>query len=66
VGGILSYRATGKLDKLLYQLGINRLSALFEGSGTGIAAMPAPAPAPAGAPAAAGAPATPPAPAAPH
>ena len=53
VSGILSYRATGKLDKLLYQLGINRLSMLFEGSGTGVAAMPAPVAAPAGAPAAA-------------
>lgn len=37
VGGQLGYRATGKLDKLLYQLGINRLSALFGTSGTGIA-----------------------------
>jgi hypothetical protein len=63
VSGILSYRATGKLDKLLYQLGINRLSMLFEGSGTGVAAMPAPVAAPAGAPAATAAPGSAPAPA---
>lgn len=37
VGGQLGYRATGKLDRLLYQLGVNRLSALFGTSGTGIA-----------------------------
>ena len=63
VSGILSYRATGKLDKLLYQLGINRLSTLFEGTATGVAAMPAPAAAPAGAPAATAAPGSAPAPA---
>ena len=64
VSGILSYRATGKLDKLLYQLGINRLSTLFEGKATGIAAMPAPVAAPAATAAPGSAPA--PAPAAPH
>jgi hypothetical protein len=59
VSGILSYRATGKLDKLLYQLGINRLSTLFEGKATGITATPAPVAAPAAAPGAAPAPAAP-------
>ena len=59
VSGILSYRATGKLDKLLYQLGINRLSTFFEGKATGIAAMPAPVAAPAAAPQAAPAPGAP-------
>ncbi len=59
VSGILSYRATGKLDKLLYQLGINRLSTFFEGKGTGVAAMPAPVAAPAAATPAAPAPGAP-------
>jgi hypothetical protein len=56
VGGSLGYRATGKLDKLLYQLGINRLSAGFGTAAEGISKAPvakepatptAPAPAPA-------------------
>ena len=60
IGGTVGYRATGKLDRLLYQLGINRLTALFGVSGEGIelaraapvagpvpAASPAPAPPPA-------------------
>ena len=36
VGGQLTYRATGKLDKLLYQLGVNHLSTNFGTGGTGI------------------------------
>lgn len=36
VGGQLTYRATGKLDRLLYQLGVNHLSAGFGTGGTGI------------------------------
>ncbi len=47
VGGALDYRATGKLDKLLYQLGVNRLSTGFGSNGSGIAPKPAgPPPAP--------------------
>jgi hypothetical protein len=47
VGGALDYRATGKLDKLLYQLGVNRLSTGFGSTGSGIAPKPAgPPPAP--------------------
>ena len=70
IGGSVGYRATGKLDRLLYQLGINRLTALFGVSGQGIElarATPSPgtAPQPAGAaaPEATPAPAEPPAPA---
>jgi hypothetical protein len=66
IGGTLGYRATGKLDRLLYQLGINRLTALFGVSGEGIElarAAPAAAAVPA-VPAAPAAPAPPPAPAA--
>jgi hypothetical protein len=49
VGGQLTYRATGKLDKLLYQLGVNHLSTNFGTGGTGIekvavVATPAPTP----------------------
>ena len=49
VGGQLTYRATGKLDKLLYQLGVNHLSTNFGTGGTGIekvavVATPAPKP----------------------
>ena len=44
VGGSLGYRATGKIDKLLYQLGVNRLSAGFGAGGTGIAKAPPPKP----------------------
>jgi hypothetical protein len=40
-GGDVGYRATGQLDRLLYQLGINRLSAGFSVSGEGLAAAPA-------------------------
>jgi hypothetical protein len=40
VGGSLGYRATGKLDKLLYQLGVNRLSAGFGTGASGIAKAP--------------------------
>ena len=36
VGGQLTYRATGKLDKLLYQLGVNHLSTGFGTGGTGV------------------------------
>lgn len=36
IGGQLTYRATGKLDKLLYQLGVNHLSTNFGTGGTGI------------------------------
>jgi hypothetical protein len=36
IGGQLTYRATGKLDKLLYQLGVNHLSSNFGTGGTGI------------------------------
>ena len=72
IGGSVGYRATGKLDRLLYQLGINRLTALFGVSGQGIelaratpatGATPQPATAPPPAPATAESPA--PAPAAP-
>jgi hypothetical protein len=66
IGGSVGYRATGKLDRLLYQLGINRLTALFGVSGEGIElarAAPAAAAVPA-VPAAPAAPAPPPAPAA--
>lgn len=41
IGGSLGYRATGKLDKLLYQLGVNRLSAGFGTAAEGIAKAPA-------------------------
>lgn len=64
IGGQLTYRATGKLDRLLYQLGVNHLSTGFGTGGTGIAkaapvaapkakaaATPAPTPAPSTAPA---------------
>ena len=49
IGGELTYRATGKLDKLLYQLGVNHLSTNFGTGGTGIekvavVATPAPKP----------------------
>lgn len=49
IGGQLTYRATGKLDKLLYQLGVNHLSTNFGTGGTGIeklavVATPAPKP----------------------
>jgi hypothetical protein len=49
VGGQLTYRATGKLDKLLYQLGVNHLSTGFGTGGTGVekvavVATPAPKP----------------------
>lgn len=37
IGGQIGYRATGKLDKLLYQLGVTKLSAGFGAEGTGIA-----------------------------
>ena len=37
LGGSLDYRATGKLDRLLYQLGVNRLTTGFGDSGEGIA-----------------------------
>ena len=37
IGGSLGYRATGSLDKLLYQLGINRLNTGFGSAGKGIA-----------------------------
>ena len=48
IGGSLGYRATGKLDKLLYQLGVNRLTAGFGTGAAGIAKEPpSPAPAPA-------------------
>lgn len=53
IGGSVGYRATGNLDRLLYQLGINRLTALFGVSGEGIElarTAPAPGPAPAAAP----------------
>lgn len=40
IGGSLGYRATGKLDKLLYQLGVNRLSAGFGSAATGISGEP--------------------------
>ena len=46
VSGRVGYRATGKLDKLLYQLGINRLHAGFGTGATGIAPPPAPKEAP--------------------
>ncbi len=49
VGGQLTYRATGKLDKLLYQLGVNHLSTGFGTGGTGvekIAVVATPAPKP--------------------
>jgi hypothetical protein len=60
IGGSVGYRATGKLDRLLYQLGINRLTALFGVSGEGIElARAAPAAAATATPAAA--PAAPPA-----
>lgn len=36
IGGSVGYRATGQLDRLLYQLGINRLSAGFGVGGSGI------------------------------
>lgn len=36
IGGSVGYRATGQLDRLLYQLGINRLSAGFGVEGSGI------------------------------
>lgn len=57
IGGTVGYRATGQLDRLLYQLGINRLSAGFgvggsgipEGTGKGTTAAPA-SPPPASAP----------------
>ena len=55
IGGSVGYRATGNLDRLLYQLGINRLTALFGVSGEGIElarAAAAAAPAPAAGPAA--------------
>jgi hypothetical protein len=56
IGGSVGYRATGKLDRLLYQLGINRLTALFGVSGQGIElarATPAPGATPQPSPAAA-------------
>ena len=37
IGGTLGYRATGALDKLLYQLGVNRLTMGFGTGGTGVA-----------------------------
>ncbi len=40
IGGNLGYRATGKLDKLLYQLGVNRLNAGFGTGAAGIAKAP--------------------------
>jgi hypothetical protein len=60
IGGSVGYRATGKLDRLLYQLGINRLTALFGVSGEGIELARA-APAAAATATAATAPAAPPA-----
>lgn len=54
VGGSLGYRATGKVDKLLYQLGVNRLSAGFGSGATGIAKAPPPKPAAAATPPAGG------------
>jgi hypothetical protein len=60
IGGSVGYRATGKLDRLLYQLGINRLTALFGVSGEGIELARA-APAAAATATAAAAPAAPPA-----
>ncbi|MFM9169560.1 MAG: LEA type 2 family protein, partial [Phycisphaerales bacterium] len=60
IGGTVGYRATGKLDRLLYQLGINRLTALFGVSGEGIElTRAAPASPPAEAPKAEPTPATP-------
>ena len=60
IGGSVGYRATGKLDRLLSQLGINRLTALFGVSGEGIELARA-APAAAATATAAAAPAAPPA-----
>ncbi|MBM4099315.1 MAG: LEA type 2 family protein [Planctomycetes bacterium] len=48
IGGSLGYRATGSLDKLLYQLGVNRLSTGFGTSGTGVAAGAGPGGSPTG------------------
>jgi hypothetical protein len=42
VGGTLGYRTTGKLDKLLFQLGINRLHAGFGAGASGFSPAPAP------------------------
>jgi hypothetical protein len=53
VQGIVDYRATRQLDRLLYQLGITRLHASFEADGAGFAAPKPPPPKPGGAPAAA-------------
>lgn len=51
IGGSVGYRATGNLDRLLYQLGINRLTALFGVSGEGIGLAGATAEPPPAAPA---------------
>ena len=46
IGGSLDYRATGKLDRLLYQLGVNRLSTGFGTAVKGVSPVAEPAPAP--------------------
>ncbi|MFO0961876.1 MAG: LEA type 2 family protein [Phycisphaerales bacterium] len=64
VGGNVGYRATRQIDRLLYQLGVNRLNAGFGSGATGVQEAPKPAPRPGPAPETAPAkPATPPAPA---
>jgi hypothetical protein len=60
VQGVVDYRATRQLDRLLYQLGVTRLHASFQADGAGFAepkapppkaaVPPAPGPAPAPAP----------------
>jgi hypothetical protein len=40
VGGSVGYRATRQLDRLLYQLGINRLSAGFQVNGQAVPVAP--------------------------